>query len=409
MIQRAIFCRMLVLAAVSSPALAANQAHVVDWANGPGADFLEIQDAVNAASDGDTVLVRVGIYGSVIVDGKGVSILADTGSEGLRPIVSWFRIQNLPAGSYALLRGLQSSVLPNPFGVSSNLVVSSNAGHVFVENMALEGGAPVVSVTASSQTLFTRSTFTASGIAIDAAQSAVHVHECVLTGGAGNDGAVTPFGTIPAGEGNPAMQLSGGAAVLGGATLEGGAGGNGDSSCNPPGDGGPALRVTGVGPTVVDVASAFTGGPGGSTSPSCPSGMGATGPPTDVQAGSFTTASEPHRSLAFASPAREGNTLAFQIKGVAGEPTLLLYSFQEDLQPFAALTGTLVPGSPLFALPFVAIPPGGTLAFATTLPVNLLPAGVDALDVFVQVAVPGALGQGVVGSSSLLTIVDGAV
>ena len=50
---------------------------VVDAAFGAGADFLEVQDAVDAASDGDVILIRTGNYDHVTLNAKGVSLQAD--------------------------------------------------------------------------------------------------------------------------------------------------------------------------------------------------------------------------------------------------------------------------------------------------------------------------------------------
>ena len=54
---------------------------VVDDDGGPGVDFTAIQDAVDAAVDGDGILVRPGDYGRVTIDGKSLRVIDRLGSE----------------------------------------------------------------------------------------------------------------------------------------------------------------------------------------------------------------------------------------------------------------------------------------------------------------------------------------
>src|SRR5262245_6669651 len=50
---------------------------VVSRTPGPGIDFTQIQPAVNAAVDGDTILVRNGSYMPFKIDGKSLTVVAD--------------------------------------------------------------------------------------------------------------------------------------------------------------------------------------------------------------------------------------------------------------------------------------------------------------------------------------------
>jgi hypothetical protein len=59
--------------------LAAQNTIVVDAANGPGASFADIQPAIDAANDGDRILVRAGSYSGFVIDGKGLAILGESG------------------------------------------------------------------------------------------------------------------------------------------------------------------------------------------------------------------------------------------------------------------------------------------------------------------------------------------
>src|SRR6188474_1656426 len=98
------FPRVLAAFALSTPALALGQVHVVD-ANG-GGDFADIQPAVDAAGEGDVILVRGGHYSSFSVSGKDLVIVAETGAT---PAVDGaLRARNLIASQTLVISGLSS-------------------------------------------------------------------------------------------------------------------------------------------------------------------------------------------------------------------------------------------------------------------------------------------------------------
>ena len=73
---------------------------------GPGEPFVTIQPAIDAAQDGDVVLVRPGTYAGFVVDGKSLVVHAD-GAVTLTESVekSCIQVQNVPAGSRVVVRG----------------------------------------------------------------------------------------------------------------------------------------------------------------------------------------------------------------------------------------------------------------------------------------------------------------
>src|SRR5262245_39846206 len=75
---------------LAAPSLA-EKGWVVKGAVGPVSDFTTIQAAVNAAADGDMVLVKSGTYADFTVSAKSLVIEADAGSS----------IQFVPSSSYA--------------------------------------------------------------------------------------------------------------------------------------------------------------------------------------------------------------------------------------------------------------------------------------------------------------------
>jgi hypothetical protein len=123
------------LAAGLAPSVFAGNVIVVD-ASG-GGNFTRIQSAVNAATAGDTILVKSGTY-ATFETGKGVAVVADTGANVL--IRGHVRIQALPAGEDVLLVGLQvtgNSYVPYQGEIALQLV--GNAGSIRVEDCVLTG------------------------------------------------------------------------------------------------------------------------------------------------------------------------------------------------------------------------------------------------------------------------------
>src|SRR6187402_1540088 len=77
-----------------------------------GGDFTTLQAAVNAAADGDTLLVRTGSYAGFLLTGKGLSIVAERGAE---PKVSAdVRLLSITAGHTVVLSGLRVTATYTP-------------------------------------------------------------------------------------------------------------------------------------------------------------------------------------------------------------------------------------------------------------------------------------------------------
>lgn len=76
----------IVLWVLVATGLVAQRTWVVDWVQRPGTDFTDIQSAVDAAAEGDTIRIRATgpfgdptyhVYPAPIIDGKGISIIGE--------------------------------------------------------------------------------------------------------------------------------------------------------------------------------------------------------------------------------------------------------------------------------------------------------------------------------------------
>lgn len=175
---------------------------------GPGVDFTSIQGALDAAGNGDIVVVAAGNYSSATISGKSVTLVAKPGAAAVS--IQGMRIENLPLGGTVRVAGLklfQKSFDPGPFDVPFR--ADSCAGIVLVQDCAMAYGSisggdwPGARVTSCNVVSFTRcsmrgilgnfgddDSFPAGngGHALVAADSRVFLHDCELFGESGGPG-----------------------------------------------------------------------------------------------------------------------------------------------------------------------------------------------------------------------------
>ena len=207
---------------------------VVDWAG--GGDFLDLQPAIDAAVEGDTILVRQlppmhpPTYTDFAVDGKSIAIVGPAGSA----VRSYHgSVVNLAAHQTVVLSGLY---------IARGLVLEDNAGAVFVRGCSVAGSTSP----------------TGAACSVRASRSVTFV-DCGGFGKAGDDSLADG---VPGEQGSPCLDVDGSRVALYGTSLRGGAGGLGSHTPSSiGGDGAPALRVVASELFVADTT--LLGGDGG--------------------------------------------------------------------------------------------------------------------------------------------------
>src|SRR6185436_1169764 len=109
----------------------------------PGEPIL--QAALNAAQDGDVLLVRAGTYTGVTqmsVAGKGVTVINDSGA----PLqLSPLGITGVPASSTFAVRGITITAQPLLFAASPAAIAADQcAGTIWLEDCVLNGASGMV-------------------------------------------------------------------------------------------------------------------------------------------------------------------------------------------------------------------------------------------------------------------------
>lgn len=234
-------CSLLLLASVAS---ASNQVWVVDENNGPGTDTQSLSVAVGLASAGDIVLVRTGDYSSFVIDGKGITIVADGGAQvevtppqdESTPV----EIRNVPAGQSVVIFGIE---IHRQIQIQkASLFIHDNAGSVWIEQCHVDRGWPAIDVAQCASVTFVDCTaegdmstptapfgfYALPATALRIATSTVAIQGGTYTGGKGVD-AYAPGGNDNHGShsGAAAVTSFSGDVFIGGSQLIGGNGGKG--------------------------------------------------------------------------------------------------------------------------------------------------------------------------------------
>jgi len=407
---------------------------VVDSAAGPGFDFTNIQPAVDAAADGDTVLVRAGAYSGFTASSRSLSVVADTLPTGSSIAISGqIRVQFLAANQEFTLRGCDVS---GPGGTyEAWLLVDGCTGSVWIENCtfssdSLTSGTQRAVLARNSEAItFQGCTMTGSspfgsffggapgpggeGLTVDS--SNVSIFNSIVTGGSGSSAMDWSNPSYPGGTGMVVLNGSGAPRTiwLSGCSVSGGSGGFGAfilGICLNPEGGGDGLWMTGsaVGTSLFYLETSFAGGSGGRPDNTyCGGSSGPNGRAVRQGGGSVQAVDGiAHRTI-IDSPVREGGLIHVDLTGNAGELALLLYSRSHTPIPLLAYSGTLLTGLPVFVLTVGTIPASGSLSL--DVPLGDLGPGIEALGFFTQGAFIDPLGSASLGAGSAATLLDAGV
>lgn len=378
---------------------------VVDAAGGPGSDFTEIQPAVDAASDGDVVLLRSGAYAGFVVDGKSVLLTADNGAHVL--LTAAGVVRNLRAHQELLLRGVDTADDPGLLAADL-LQLVNNEGEVWIEDCRLgaEVGTPFFfsgqagtalvqdcrGVTFQRCTLLGRSMLDGAGAfpghpALQCVNSNVSLYDCGLTGGNGGDGRGDKITAMPGAPGGDGALVREGTLFASGCHVEGGTGGGGTVlPClffpfgTEGGAGGNGLTM--IGTARVDLLeSTFAAGAGGLGT--CGKPDGSDGVPVLPVPGQLVRHPGVARHLAIDSPVPWAQATAVSCGGVPGDLAFLLISVEQDHTFLPRLAGVLLPSAAAPNIRFLGqIPASGQLS--TTLVVPALPPPAEGMVLFGQ-------------------------
>lgn len=383
--------------------------------DGP-ADFADVQAAVLAASEGDTVLVAPGNYAAFEVVGKGLTISAD--GEGVTVSV-WFDrvlLQAVPAGSRVTVRGID--VERTQFATSQPLVeVLDCDGVVWIEDARLTGGSPALRVDGGANVIVSRSVlagfdlffgfFNEGGVGADLLEAGnVALVDSTITGGHGINGL---FPKIQSTAGGAAIRVADVDVVdVAGCVVSGGGGGSATGfapgSCFPGRDGGDALEVLASSDARVNVrGSTLVAGPGGAAGGGCDGGD--PGLPTNAPGGLVLTYASTTPALFADSPLREGESMQVDLVSNPTDLAFLFVSFSP--RPFHVDHFPAVLVDPFGVLVYVGqVPPSGTISASTTVPPHFGP-GFESRQVFFQAGVvPVATLEGAFGGASAVLQLD---
>jgi hypothetical protein len=418
---------VLAVLLLAVPLAAQGVVHVVDD-NGP-ADFPYVQDAINAAADGDTILVRPG--GQVntyrfTIDGKSLSIIADgTGTVACGAIGDFHSSNNMvdPNSLHNVVRNLGPDQVVVLRGLSMRgLEVEDVAGQVWVQSCTISTTAPTLRAEGVARLVLrdcqlaapdgfvdaSYTTFVNAGVGLDALDSGLAVEGCTIEGGDGIDFVNTILGGVVENEnGRDALRLTGGSLWLANSTLTGGTGGTAGCflTCPDGANGGSGLHLLTGSPTVWSLGNQFTGGAGGNAAPMAPPGTsepGLPGLPTVIGSGSVETLAGTPRSLSISSPVVEGGSVSLRLGGEPGEFVLVLLGLQPTLLPLPLRLGALQVSPPWTIFSIAALPASGKLTLQA--PIAELGGALETAQLFVQ----GLYCSGgcVLGPASALSLFD---
>ncbi len=347
---------------------------VVDAVGAAGFDFTEIQPAVDAADDGDVILIKGRLnheYAGFTVAARSLVIAGqeDDLTPALvlaPPVIGPIIIRDLAADQRVLLSGVIARTNDPVF--LSNLSIRDCEGLVFLERMQAERfdayvgpSLPPVPATfevlSSAHTTVVNSTISGQsalsglpGAGTRLMDSEVFLEHVQLRGGDGAPvGFVPPGGFSSATEGSTGIVVEGSELYAFGAGLRGGLGGHGFINplmqCFPGGDGGLGALVQSS-PSNASLVKIFDsglngGGGGFSPGPNCSAGNDGDNLELNGSASAVDFLPGTARAFSVTSPVREDEVFVASFEGESGDLAFLLVGDLEAPLLDAAFDGPL--------------------------------------------------------------------
>ena len=305
-------------------------------ASGNG-QYTSIQAAIDAAADGDVLLVRTGTYAGFTLDNRALWVVADAGA--LPKVTNMVTVRNVASSKAVLLSGLEIAPFNNASFTEIALKLEGNASHVRVQGCTLRGSsggpAPIAggagaSILNSMKVAFVGCSLygghgggvplwvSLGGKGGDGATtqgSIVAFYDCLLKGGVGGDADYTR--QERAGDGGDGCHVLDYGILASGCQFQGGMGGG---YATIPGKGGNGLRVDAG--QAQYIGSTFAGGLGGM---SYFGNAGASGLP-QTGSGVFNQIAGSARKISAPALAAENSTVQVQLSGEPGDRFWLLQS-----------------------------------------------------------------------------------
>ena len=363
--------------------LAAAPAFADVFIDGKPGSYTSLQAAVDAAEDGDTLLLEPqDLYKTAHIVGKGLHLQGLPGASWQATVFGQIEVKDLPASSVVTISDMTigwGNSLSAPLSEIDALWVRDCLGHVRVQRSSLVGACK----RDFGQTFVT----TGAGLRADSSPRVAVAHS-ILRGGnvgmqlsgylgdSGGDGVVSTNSLVglydceviggegshethPGGPGGAGVRVSGWGLFLSGTTVRGGQGGGGDYiGCTLSGDGGPGLVATDG--QVQRIESSIEGGPHGIFN-TC--GHGTDGPDTVLQNALLTDHAGLARSLAGPRAVDDASTLTVSVAGAPGDQVWILRGRAPAFQPTGGPLGVVLVPKPwvLPLAPMGVIPSAGTL------------------------------------------------
>ncbi|MCB9916042.1 MAG: hypothetical protein H6828_13010 [Planctomycetes bacterium] len=370
----------------------------------PGATpAYDLQAALDAALDGDVLLLAGGVYDGFTLDGKGVHLYAATGQ--VVQVHGTVRIAHVPSASSVVLSGLvfvgPDNVDELP-AVSPALALDSCDGHVRLDGCTVLGGDgiddPQVVGWPGEDALVVQSCAQVLVVAssLVGGNGSQHPFDCCAAGGDGGAGlraTASPLALYDSqvlggdggqngtagGSGAPGLLASQADVIASGALFVGGDGGDGtDFIVTSGGDGGDGLALLGNQRAYLFDCALQGGALGRSLLPGAgPDGVA--GKPYTGVAPPVTWLG-PARCLGVSAVRADDVTVRLQLEGEPGDKVWAHFGDKLDFAPYGAAPRGVLALSPRVTLPVTVLPASGTATVLFTLPSAAL-LGADATSI----------------------------